>query len=79
MSIAHTLKYIDELMMQSSDMLDRIDTRSALKSNIGWDAQLDTSDLVKWRERVAKFPRDEFDPPLICRTIRGFVGTKASS
>lgn len=71
--------FINQLIFLSSDMLDRIDTRSALKSNIGWDASLDSSDLVKWRDRVAKFPREEVEPPLICRTIRGFVGVKAPS
>lgn len=63
------------------DMLDRIDTRSALKSWFGWDSQMGTSDLRKWRERVAAvatLPHTE-EPPLICRNIRGFVGVKGSA
>lgn len=63
------------------DMLDRIDTRSALKSWFGWDSQMGTSDLRKWRERVAAVatvPHQE-EPPLICRNIRGFVGVKGFS
>jgi hypothetical protein len=66
--------------LAARDMLDRIDTRSALKS-FGWDSQMGTSDLRNWRERVAAvstLPHPE-EPPLICRSIRGFVGVKGSS
>lgn len=61
------------------DMLDRIDTRGALKSNIGWgDAGFGSSDLLKWRDRVLAWPHEEVESPLVCRTIRGFVGIKGS-
>ncbi|CCA70775.1 hypothetical protein PIIN_04710 [Serendipita indica DSM 11827] len=61
------------------DMLDRIDTRAALESGIGWYEKSGRSDLEEWRARAAKFPVREDSSPLVCRIIRGFVAYKESS
>ncbi|KAG9053357.1 hypothetical protein FS842_008311 [Serendipita sp. 407] len=62
------------------DMLDRIDTRSALMAGVGWCGRTGRCDLEEWRERAKRFPPSDLETaPLICRTIRGFVAIKTTT